>query len=83
MIAASFSANITFLNSILRVRFYLYGSVFIHNLTLIESDRQGSGMRALANRAELTTAIEQHFGMPRKIIREAVDEVGRMQDAWS
>ena len=83
VIAASFSANATFLNSILLVRFYLHGSVVIHNLTLIESDRQGSGMRALTDRAELIAAIEQHLGMPREIIREAVDGVGRMQDAWS
>jgi len=83
VIAESFSAGATFLNSILLARFYPHGSVVIHNLTVIESERQGSSVRALADRAELICAIEQHFGMPREIIREAVDGVGGMQDAWS
>jgi len=38
VIAASFSADATFLNSVLLVRFYPGRSVLIHNLTLIESD---------------------------------------------
>jgi len=83
VIAASFSANATFLNSVLLARFYLHRSVVIHNLSVIESDRYKSIVRALADRAELVSAIEQHFGMPRKIIREAVNGVGTMQDAWS
>lgn len=83
VIAASFCANATFLNSVFLVRFHLDRSVVIHNLTLIESDRHKSTMRILADRAELVGAIEQHFGMPRKIVSEAVDGVSKMQDVWS
>jgi N-hydroxyarylamine O-acetyltransferase len=83
VIAASFSANATFLNSVFLARFYLDRSVVIHNLNVIESDKYKSRVRALANRAELVAAIEQHFGMPRKIIEEAVDGAEQMRDAWS
>jgi arylamine N-acetyltransferase len=83
VIARSFSANATFLNSILLARFYPGRSVVIHNLTLIESDKDRSKVHALASRDDLIAAIEQHFGMPQDIVREAVKGLGVLQDAWT
>jgi arylamine N-acetyltransferase len=83
VIAASFSADATFLNSVLLVRFYPGRSVLIHNLTLVESEGDKSTVHALSNRDELIVAIEQRFGMPREIVSEAVGQLGNLQDAWS
>ena len=83
VIAASFSADATFLNSVLLVRFYPGRSVLIHNLTLVESEGNQSTVHGLANRDELIAAIEQRFGITREIVREAVGQLGNLQDAWS
>jgi N-hydroxyarylamine O-acetyltransferase len=83
VIAASFSADATFLNSVLLVRFYPGRSVLIHNLTLVESEGDKSTVHALPDRDELIAAIEQRFGMPREIVSEAVGQLGNLQDAWS
>ena len=83
VIAASFSADATFLNSVLLVRFYPGRSVLIHNLTLVESEGNQSTVHGLANRDDLIAAIEQRFGMTREIVREAVGQLGNLQDAWS
>ena len=83
VIAASFSADATFLNSVLLVRFYPGRSVLIHNLTLVESESDKSTVHALPDRDELIAAIEQRFGMPREIVSEAVGQLGNLQDAWS
>jgi len=83
VIAGSFSADATFLNSVLLVRFYPGRSVLIHNLTLVESEGNQSTVHGLANRDELIAAIEQRFGITREIVREAVAQLGDLQDAWS
>jgi hypothetical protein len=67
----------------LLVRFYPGRSVLIHNLALVESEGNKSALRALADREESITAIEQRFGMPREIVCDAVDQLGNLQDAWS
>jgi N-hydroxyarylamine O-acetyltransferase len=83
VIAASFSADATFLNSVLLVRFYPGRSVLIHNLTLVESEGDQSTVHGLANRDELIAAIEQRFAITREIVSEAVGQLGTLQDAWS
>jgi len=83
VIAASFSADATFLNSVLLVRFYPGRSVLIHNLTMVESEGSKSTMHALANRGQLIDAIERRFEMPRGIVDEAIGQLGNLQDAWS
>ena len=83
VIAASFSADATFLNSVLLVRFDPGRSVLIHNLTLVESEGDRSTVHGLANRDELIAAIEQRFAIAREIVREAVAQLGDLQDAWS
>lgn len=82
VIAGSFSADATFLNSVLLARFYPGRSVVIHNLTLIESEGRKSSVHALANRGELIATVEQRFGIPREIVSEAVAQLGKMRDAW-
>jgi hypothetical protein len=49
----------------------------------VESEGDESKAHALANCDDLITAIEQHFGMTREIVSEAVGQLGRLQDAWS
>jgi arylamine N-acetyltransferase len=83
VIAASFSADATFLNSVLLVRFYPGRSILIHNLTLVESEGDQSTVHGLANRDELIAAIEQRFAISRVIVREAIGQLGNLQDAWS
>ncbi len=83
VIAASFSADATFLNSVLLVRFNPGRSVLIHNLTLVESEGDKSTVHGLANRDELIAAIEQCFAITREIVTEAVGQLGNLQDAWS
>jgi arylamine N-acetyltransferase len=83
VIAASFSAAATFLNSVLLVRFYPGRSVLIHNLTMVESEGSKSTLHALANRDQLIDAIERRFEMPREIVDEAIGQLGNLQDAWS
>ena len=83
VIAASFSTDATFLNSVLLVRFNPGRSVLIHNLTLVESEGNQSAVHGLANRDELIGAIEQSFDISREIVKEAVGQLGNLQDAWS
>ena len=82
VITGSFSANATFLNAILLARFYPGRSIVIHNLSLIESDKDKSQVHVLADRGELIAAIEQHFSMPPDIVSEALDGLVCTQDAW-
>jgi len=82
VIASSFSADATFLNSVLLVRFYPGRSVLIHNLTLVESEGDKSTVHTLPDRDQLIAAIEQRFGMPREIVSEAVGQLGNLQDPW-
>ena len=83
VIAASFSADATFLNSVLLTRFYPGRSVLIHNLTLVESEATKSTMHELKNRDQLIDTIESRFGIPRGIVSEAVGQLGNLQDAWT
>lgn len=83
VIAASFSADATFLNSVLLVRFYSGRSVLIHNLTMVESEATQATVQTLANRDQLIEAVELRFDMPREIVREAIGQLGNLQDAWS
>jgi len=82
VIANSFRADATFLNSILLARFYPGRSVVIHNLSFIESQGTRSTMHPLQSRDELVAKIEEHFGMPRSIVTEAVNGLKELQDAW-
>jgi len=83
VIADSFRPSATFLNALLLTRFYPGRSVVIHNLMLVESQGSASIVHQLSNRNELIAKIEEHFGMPRAIVAEAVNELGELQDVWT
>ena len=83
VIADSFRPTATFLNALLLTRFYPDRSVVIHNLTLVESQGCESVVHQLGSRDELVARIEEHFGMPRLIVAEAVSELGELEDPWS
>ncbi|MBZ5723047.1 MAG: arylamine N-acetyltransferase [Acidobacteriia bacterium] len=83
VIADSFRASATFMNSVLLARFYPNRSVVIHNLTRIESQGTSSTMHSLENRDALIAQIEEHFGIPPNITAEAVGGLGLQEDAWA
>lgn len=83
VIAGSFRPDATFLNALLLTRFYPDRSVIIHNFNLIESQGSQSVVRSLGSRGELIAQVEEHFGMPRRIVAEAVTELGDLRDAWT
>jgi len=83
VIAGSFRPDATFLNALLLARFYPDRSVVIHNFTLVESQGNQSVVRSLNSRGELVAQVEEHFGMPRRIVAEAVEELGDLQDPWA
>ncbi len=83
VIAESFRADATFLNSLLLARFHSDRAVMIHNWTLVESQGSESMVRPLAGRDQLVVAVEEHFEMPRAIVADAVNELGDLQDPWN
>ncbi len=82
VIADSFRADATFLNSILLARFYPGRSVVIHNLSFIESKATGSSIHSMQSHDELVAKIEEHFGIPGNIVTEATNGLKELQDAW-
>lgn len=82
VIANSFRPTATFLNSVLLTRFWQGRSIVIHNLTLVESEGRRSEILPLADRDELVTRIEEHFGMPHSIVADIVSGLGVLQDPW-
>ena len=72
-----------FMNALLLVRFYPGRSVVIHNMSVIESQDARSTVRALHSRDEVGLAVEENFGIPRRIVMEAMAELGQLKDAWN
>jgi arylamine N-acetyltransferase len=81
VIADSFRPTATFLNSILLARFWQDRSLVIHNLTLIESNGHKWLTRPL-QRDQIALEIHQHFGMPKRIVADAIKNLHDLQDAW-
>ncbi len=81
-ISDSFTDGSNFMNALLLVRFFPNSSLVIHNFTLIRSEGTESRIHRLANREELTQAINDHFAIPGAIAAEAVAGLGRFRDAW-
>jgi len=82
-VAESFREDATFMNALLLVRSYPDHSLAIHNLTVIESRGTFSQTYHLKCRAELEQEVEEHFGIPCGIVREAVGELRQLNDAWN
>jgi len=83
VIADSFRAEATFLNSILVTRFFAGRSIVVHNLSLIESQGDRCEVRTLKDHDEVSAAIHRHIGIPHSIVADAVADLTVMQDAWA
>jgi len=79
----SFRETATFMNTLLLTRFFPDSSIVIHNLTVIESHGIISKSYALKDRNELVPAVENLFGIPQGIVKEAVGELRNLNDAWN
>lgn len=82
VIEDSFAPSATFMNSVVIARFYPGRSVVLHNLTLIEAEGPTFREHRLAGRDVLPNVIEEHFGIPRHLVLEALDGVVLSEDAW-
>jgi N-hydroxyarylamine O-acetyltransferase len=83
VISDSFLQDATFMNALLLARFYHDQSFVIHNLSVIESRGATWNTETLANGRELARVVEEHFGIPRDIVMEAVEELGDLKNPWS
>jgi arylamine N-acetyltransferase len=79
----TFRETATFMNTLLLTRFFPDRSIVIHNLTVIESHGIKSKSYALKDRNELVLAVENLFGNPQGIVKEAVGELRNLNDAWN
>ena len=82
-ITDSYLNDSTFMNSILLVRINSNRSFVIYNLSIIESEGTNFKIRPISNHNELPMIIEKHFSIPRKIVAEAIVNLGELGSAWS
>ena len=83
VIAASFAADATFMNSLLLAHFYPDSGVVLHNLTATESTGLHSTTRDLVDRSQLISEVEKLFGIPGSIVADVVQDLERLQDPWT
>lgn len=83
VIADSYLDEGTFINAILLARFYPGRSVVIHNLSVRESQGSESTVRTLANRNELVEVVAEHFGIDPRYTKDAIGELGQLENVWS
>ena len=83
VISASFREEATFMNALLLARFFPDRSLVVHNLTVIEARGATSNFRTLASQDELVQEIAEGFGIPKEITLDVVNDLGRLEDAWS
>jgi len=79
----TFREDATFMNALLLARFFPARSLVIHNLTVIESQGTESKSYSLKNRDELGQVVEELFGIPQVIVKDAVSELRNLNDAWN
>jgi len=79
----TFREDATFMNTLLLARFFPERSIVIHNLTVIESHGTQSKNYPLKDRDELGQAVEDLFGIPHGIVKEAAGELRNLNDAWN
>ena len=82
VIRESYRETATFMNAVVVERFFPGRSVRIHNLTVTESTADGATTTRLADRDELTQAIDHHAGMPVDVVREAIGGVSLEGDIY-
>jgi N-hydroxyarylamine O-acetyltransferase len=79
VIADSFRAEATFMNALMVARFFDERSLTLRNLTLTEATATTWRSRELG-RTDLPLVIEQEFGIPRDLARDALRGVELTQD---
>jgi arylamine N-acetyltransferase len=82
VIKDSFREDAIFLNSLLITRFYTDHSTVVHNLNLIESEGANSQNYELRDTKHLIDVIEEKFGIPKEISREAISELKELKNPW-
>jgi len=83
VIAASYRSEATFMNVLLLARFFPGRSVVIDNLNVIESEGTASSIKTLTSLDELVQAIHEYFAIPLEFIKDAVNDLGQLKDAWN
>jgi len=83
VITDSYTDDAMFMNTLVVARYLSSSHSFvIHNLELVESDGTETRINRIENRAELPRVVEQHFGIPHRMVTEALVGIGEFYDAW-
>jgi arylamine N-acetyltransferase len=82
VIEDSFAPSATFMNALVVARFFPGRSLVLRNLSLIESEGAASRVRRLPAASDLPDAVEEHFGIPGGITREALGGLSLSEDPW-
>jgi arylamine N-acetyltransferase len=82
-IAHSFTAEATFMNALLLVRFFPHSSLRINNLSLILSEGAESRVTKLNDHDDVIRTVVEHFGIPETIVAEALADLDFTGDAWN
>ena len=83
VIAASFRPEATFMNALLLARFFPNGSMFLHNLELVETHGAEARTRTVAGPDELAQVVLENFQIPEDLTKEAAKGLEKMGDAWN
>jgi len=83
IIIDSYREDSTFMNALLIARFFPYGSLVLHNLTMIESKGTISRSQNLTSRDELVQAAYEYFSIPKEFTMDVVNDIGQFDDAWN
>ncbi len=83
IIEDSFKESSTFLNALLLTRFDADNFITIHNMTIIESHGNVSKKNSIDSIDQLTSVIENRFGIPGTIVLESIEGLQMWKDGWN
>jgi hypothetical protein len=75
VIADSYRPEATFMNAVLVSRYGAPRQAMVRNLTLIHDDGAAAHVTPIPGVGDLPSIIEREFGMPARIVAEALDGV--------
>ena len=81
VIEDSYRDDATFMNAVTIAKFYKNSSLVLRNLALIRTDKNKVTTQIIQH-GEIAAVVEKYFGMPRKIVDEAVNELSELKDTW-
>lgn len=82
VVADSFADQATFMNALLLVRYSPERTIAVYNFSVIESHGAEWTIRKLDSRESFAREVEEHFGMPREVVADAITDLGELKDAW-